>query len=88
MSSSMMFCAGMEKERGQGEEKKENDVFFALCMYLYVVCSVQIYLASTRNFCSREEKGENHKRFGLLQSPACWVVGKHFLIDLQLLMFG
>lgn len=63
MSSSMMFFAGMEKERGQGGGKKENYVSFALCMYLYVVCSVQIYLASTRNFCSgKGKKGENHKK--------------------------
>lgn len=27
MSSSMMFYAGMENEKGQGESKKENDVF-------------------------------------------------------------
>lgn len=30
-SSSMMFYAGMENEKEQGESKKENDGFFALC---------------------------------------------------------
>lgn len=64
MSSSMMFYAGMEKERGQGEEEKK--CFFALCMYLYLVCSVQIYLSkhSYSNCGSRKEKkkrGESQK---------------------------
>lgn len=75
MSSSMMFYAGMEKERGQGGGKKENYVSFALCMYLYVVCSVQIYLASTRNLLRKRKKGENHKKMSLIKSPACWGVG-------------
>lgn len=79
-SSSMMFCAGMEKERGQGEEKRKIMFvfFFALCMYLYVVRSVQIYLASTRNFCSRKGKWENHKRWVTLVSSLLGI-GKHFL---------
>lgn len=55
VSSSMMFYAGMEKARRTGGGKKQND-HFALCMYLYVVCSVQIYLASTCDLGSRKEK--------------------------------
>lgn len=42
-SSSMMFCAGMERGRGRGELNEKENSTFALCMCLYVSCAVQIY---------------------------------------------
>ena len=89
MSSSMMFYAGMEKERGQGGSftKKRDNVSLALCLYLYVVCSVQILSRKHSQLgLGRGKKRAESEKMGnfSLQPGGDW---ETLFIHLQLLMF-